>query len=112
MQLAALAAALVLLVPAASGANGDVIRVPQDAATIAAALRAASAGDVVLLDRGTYPGDVVVPATEPGITIRGVDRNAVVFDGADRRDNAIVVHADRVALENMSAHNFRDNGFF
>src|SRR5919202_2383333 len=110
---ACLVAAIAFFVPSASfGAEASIIRVPQDERTIAAAIRSASPGDVVLLDRGTYPGDVVVPESRPGITIRGVDRNAVVFDGDDRRDNALVVRADGVALENMSAHGFLENGFY
>ena len=45
-------------------------------------------------------------------TIRGEDRNTVVFDGQDQRANAIDVEADGVTLENMSAHNFTANGFY
>jgi hypothetical protein len=86
-----------------------VIRVPQDAGTIQEAIGQAGSGDIVLLDRGTYPGKVVVPADRAGITIRGVDRNDVVFDGRDLRPFAVTVHADHVALENFSAHNFRGN---
>jgi parallel beta helix pectate lyase-like protein len=89
-----------------------VIRVPQDAPTVEAAVDAAAPGDTILLDRGTYPGGVVVPRTKPNLTIRGVDRNAVVFDGADVRDDAIDVLADGVTLQNLSAHNFRRNGFY
>jgi hypothetical protein len=92
--------------------SSNVIRVPQDIATVQEAVEAAGPGDVVLLDRGSYPGGVVVPHSKRGLTIRGVDRNAVVFDGADRRDNAIVVHADGVALRNLSARNFLKNGFY
>lgn len=92
--------------------SSNVIRVPQDVATVQEAVGAAGPRDVVRLDRGSYPGGVVVPQSKRGITIRGVDRNAVVFDGADRRDNAIVVHADGVALRNPSAHNFLENGFY
>jgi hypothetical protein len=106
---------LALLVPAAAGARraaDDVIRVPQDVPTIQAAVDATAPGDVVLVDRGTYPGGVVVPASKPRITIRGVDRNAVVFDGAETRDDAIDVLADGVILQNLSAHNFRKNAFY
>ena len=53
-----------------------------------------------------------MPASKAGLTIRGVDRNGTVLDGGDKRDIAIVVHADRVTLQNMSAHNFRVNGFY
>ena len=47
-----------------------------------------------------------------GVTIRGVDRNAVVLDGGDVRQNGIVVHADGVTLQNLSAHDYLANGFY
>ena len=92
--------------------GGGVVRVPQDAPTVQTGVDAAAPGDVVLVDRGTYPGGVVVPKAKAGLTIRGVDRNAVVFDGDDRRDDAIDVHADGVTLQNLSAHDFRKNAFY
>ena len=118
LKLLATTVALAITIPVslalsmAHDTGSDVIRVPQDVATVQEAVAVAGPGDVVLLDRGSYPGGVVVPQSKRGITIRGVDRNAVVFDGADRRDNAIVVHADGVALRNLSAHNFLENGFY
>jgi Right handed beta helix region len=92
--------------------SGGVIRVPQDAPTIQAAVTAAAPGDTILVDRGTYPGGVVVPKEKPNLTIRGVDRNAVVFDGGDTRDDAIDVRADGVTLQNLSAHDFLKNAFY
>jgi len=92
---------VIALLLALSLAGGDVVRVPQDQPTIQAAVDAAAAGETVLVDRGTYPGPVVVPPAKPGLTIRGVDRNAVVLDGGDVRQNAIVVHADGVTLQNL-----------
>lgn len=113
MRLAALLGALALLAGSPSARTSrTVIRVPQDAPTVQAAVDAAAPGDTILLDRGTYPGGVVVPEPKAELTIRGVDRNAVVFDGADTRDDAIVVRADGVTLQNLSAHNFLKNGFF
>lgn len=85
---------------------------PQDAPTIQAAVAAAAPGDTILVDRGTYPGGVVVPKEKPSLTIRGVDRNAVVLDGAGERDDAIDVHADGVTLQNLSAHDFLKNAFY
>src|ERR671937_2002223 len=114
-ELAALVGAAVLATSTSAGAaraDGKVIRVPQDAPTIQAAVDAAAAGDTILIDRGTYPGGVAVPPSKPRLTIRGVDRNAVVFDGADARDDAIDVRADGVTLQNLSAHNFRKNAFY
>src|ERR671936_1399331 len=92
--------------------SAGVIRVPQDVPTIPAAVVAAAPGDTILVDRGTYPGGVVVPEDRPSLTIRGVDRNAVVFDGQDARDDAIDVRADGVTLQNLSAHNFLKNAFY
>jgi Right handed beta helix region len=92
--------------------SAGVVRVPQDAPTIPEAIAAAAPGDTILVDRGTYPGGVVVPEDKPNLTIRGVDRNAVVFDGQDARDDAIDVRADDVTLQNLSAHNFLKNAFY
>ena len=91
---------------------GVTIRVPQDRPTLDAAIEASTPGALILLDRGTYQGDALVPETKPGIRIRGIDRNAVIFDGQDLRSNAIVVQADDVIIENMTAHNYVGNGFY
>ncbi|HYZ78940.1 MAG TPA: right-handed parallel beta-helix repeat-containing protein [Gaiellaceae bacterium] len=101
-----------LLAALALAVGSNVVRVPQDAPTVQAAVAAAAAGDTILVDRGTYPGGVGVPKSKPNLTIRGVDRNAVVFDGADTRDDAIDVRADDVTLQNLSAHDFRKNAFY
>jgi hypothetical protein len=91
---------------------GRILRVPADFATVEAAIAASISGDVILLAPGVYPGGVEVSEDHPGITIRGENRNTVVFDGEDVRANAIDVEADGVTLENMSAHNFTANGFY
>jgi Right handed beta helix region/WD40-like Beta Propeller Repeat len=93
-------------------AERRTLDVPGDYATIQEAIAASTPGDVILLAAGTYPGGVVVPDDHPGITIRGVDRNDVVFDGRGNLLNAIEVEADDVTLENMSAHDFGGNGFY
>jgi hypothetical protein len=97
--------------PPAAGQEVRVIRVPGDAETVQLAIEMAEAGDIVLLDRGTYPGAVVVPEDAGSITIRGVDRNAVVLDGGYEQEHAISVLADRVTLENLSATGFEGNAF-
>jgi len=107
-----IAALALLWAPASIGAGGVEIQVPQDAPTLQAAIAKANPGDTIILGAGTYPGGNVVPAGKHDLTIKGVDRNDVVFDGADKRKNGIVVHGDGVSLLNMSAHNFLENAFY
>ena len=103
--------AAVTRVSAASGQETRVIRVPGDAETIQLGIEMTEPGDLVLLDPGTYPGEVVVPEAAEGITIRGVDRGSVVLDGGYEQEHAISVHADGVTLENLTATGFEGNAF-
>lgn len=95
-----------------NAAEGRTLHVPAEYARLEDAIAASVAGDVIVLAPGTYPGEISVPPEKPGITIRGEDRNTVVFDGGDVRHNAIDVEADGVTLENMTAHNYLENGFY
>lgn len=88
------------------------IDVPEDAPTLAAAIAAAAAGDTIVLEAGTYSPSVTVPGTKHGLTIRGVDRNQVIFDGRGTHDSAITVRANGVTVENLSAHSYRGNVFY
>lgn len=89
----------------------SAIRVPGDAKTVQAAVDQAKPGDLVLVSPGVYKEAVTV--TTPRIVIRGVDRNRTVLDGEFKRANGIkVVEADGVAVENITARNFKVNGFF
>lgn len=103
-----------LVAPRSASAEQTILRVPQDFATPQEAIDAAKPGDMILIDRGTYDGGVTVADDKTGITIRGVDRNEVIFFGRDNPDipNAITVFADGVTMENMTAHNFVGNGFY
>lgn len=95
----------------AETAVDDAIRVPQDHKTIQAAVDAAEAGDLILVDEGTYPEAVDVETAD--ITIRGVDRNKVILDGGFELENGIrILGADGVVVENMTAHSYLANGFF
>ncbi len=85
-------------------------RVPQDYPTIQSAVDGAAPGDLVLVDRGVYREEVTV--TTPSLVIRGVDRNEVIIDGEFVRGNGVLVLADAVAIENMTARNALTNGFF
>jgi hypothetical protein len=91
--------------------SGTTIRVPDDHATIQAAVDAASPGDLVLIEPGVY--NEAVNVTTDDVTIRGLDRNEVVLDGEFELDNGIrVLNADGVAVENMTARNYTANGFY
>jgi hypothetical protein len=96
---------------AAEGDAGATISVPDDHPTIQEAVDAAEPGDLVLIAPGTYEEAVNVETDE--LTIRGLDRNEVVLDGGFELDNGIrVVGANGVAIENMTARNYTNNGFF
>jgi hypothetical protein len=107
-----LALLLALAGAASPSTSASEIRVPEDVPTLRRAIEQAAPGDTILLSAGTYGGGNIVPPGKHDLTIRGVDRNEVVLDGADRRKNGIVVHADGVSILNLSAHNFLDNGLY
>lgn len=96
--------------PAAPAGSGEVLRVPADHSTVQGAVDAANEGDLVLISPGTYYEEVEV--TTDNIVIRGLDRNEVILDGELQKANGIrVVGANGVAIENMTAMNYRNNGF-
>jgi hypothetical protein len=92
-------------------AMAGVMRVPEDFTTIQEAVDAAQPGDLILVAPGIYKESVTV--TTDDIVIRGLDRNTVILEGDFTLDNGIrVVGANHVAVENMTARNYRFNGFF
>ncbi len=92
-------------------ASGRTIRVPGDTATIQGAVDRAKRGDLVLVSPGVYRESVTV--TTDGIVIRGLDRNTTILDGQFKRENGVfVAGANGVAIENLTARNFTENGFF
>src|SRR5438105_13107646 len=93
LPLAALVALTATAAFAGATSSRTEIRVPQDVPTLQLAIEQAQPGDTIVLDSGTYPGGNVVPPAKHDLTIRGVDRNSVVLDGANVRKNGIVVHA-------------------
>lgn len=70
MRPTAPAAALAALLFAAAAARAETLRVPEQYATIQAAVDAAQPGDVVEVGSGIYPGQVSLSG-RTGITIRG-----------------------------------------
>lgn len=96
--------------PVPSG-TGHTIRVPEDQASIQAAVDAAAPGDLVLIGPGVYHEAVRV--LTPYLTIRGTDRNAVILDGEFHLPNGVhVAEADGVVVENLTARHYLLNGVY
>ena len=74
----------------------QTIRVPADHATIQDAVDAAQRGDIVLVAPGEYRESVHIK--KEGITLRGEDRNTVILDGEDQRQNGVYVTVGGVAV--------------
>jgi Right handed beta helix region len=87
----------------------DVLFVPAEYRTIQDAVDDAEPGDLVLLSPGFYEESVEVETDD--LVIRGLDRNEVILDGGFDLANGIIVEADGVAIENVTARNFTANGF-
>jgi len=113
---AAPAAGIALLLAIALGGCGGssswVARdVPEEYPTIQAAVDAAQPGDLVRIGPGVYHEQVVIGPAKKDIVLRGTDRNRVVLDGErGRRFNGITVHANGVAIENLTVRGFASNG--
>jgi parallel beta-helix repeat protein len=90
----------ILLVNCAGAAT---LNVPADYATIQAAINAASTGDTILVQSGTYYENVNV---NKQLTLRGVDTDAglPVVD-ASKSGTAITLNADNCILQNFVARN-------
>lgn len=85
--------------------------VPEEYSTIQAAVDAAQPGDLVRVGPGTYREQVVVGPAKRDLVIRGTDRNRVVLDGGNgARVNGIAVHADGVAVENLTVRGYGSDG--
>ncbi len=97
---------------AGDGAAGaaTTLNVPDDYPTIQSALDAATPGTLVLVEPGVYNEAVVV--TKRDVVIRGLDRDETILDGEFTLENGFKVLADGVAIENITAQNYAENGFF
>jgi hypothetical protein len=109
---AGIAALLAFALGACDGNKSWAARdVPEEYPTIQAAVDAAQPGDLVRIGPGTYREQVVVGPAKHDVVIRGTDRNRVVLDGGNgERFDGIAVHADGVAVENLTVRGYASDG--
>jgi plastocyanin len=101
---------------ASTGTKSGTIHVPADEPTVQKAVDAAKPGALVLIAPGTYHEAITVDTGHKNIVIRGEDRATTILDGdfseAAGKENGFKVLADGVAIENLTARNFKSNGFY
>lgn len=97
-----------VLVACGDDGGASVLRVPADHGSIQAAVDAASAGDLILVEPGVYRESVSIDTN--AITLRGTDRNEVILDGEGDLIDGVHVTSDGVAVENLTVRNYRQNG--
>ena len=108
-------AALVLTVSVVAGCGSDegtepagsagpatrsLVRVPEDAATLAEAADRIAAGGTIVIGVGNYAEQLLIDT--PDVTVRGTDRNGTVIDGGGVRPYGVVAVADGVRVENLT----------
>lgn len=81
-------------------ADDDVINVPTEVPTLAAAADVVQPGETILVAPGVYEETLLIDT--PDVTIRGVDRGATVIEGGNVRPYGIVAIADGVRVENLT----------
>lgn len=111
LPVALLLGVLLSIATAACGSDtpsARVIRVPDDANTITEAIERAKPGTTIEVAPGVYREALNIDVE--GVTLRGVDRNAVVLDGEHKLTNGASVVANNVAIENMTIRNYLQNG--
>ena len=85
---------------APTSTRDDLVRVPEDAATLTEAAERVAPGGMILIAAGTYEEQVLIDTAD--VTVRGADRNATIIDGGGTRAYGIVVTADGVRVENLT----------
>jgi plastocyanin len=88
----------------------ETVSVPSDVPTIQEAVDSVPPDSLVLVEPGVYEEAVVI--TTDNLVLRGLDRDETVLDGGGTLANGVLVLSDGVAVENMTARDYRVNGFF
>lgn len=103
-----LVAAAVMSMSACSQRQPATFTVPGDYSTIQDAIDHAVPGDLILVEPGTYHEEVSIDVKD--VTIRGLDRNAVILDGEDALRNGFKITSGGVSIENLTIHSYTLNG--
>ncbi len=91
-----------------SSSGGTILRVPQQYATIQAAIDAAPANSTVLVHDGLYRESLVVDAAHVGLNLLAArDNKHVVLDGGDALDTALLVQANDVQVRGLEIRRYR-----
>jgi len=86
-----------IIIPAAA----DTLQVPQQYSTIQAAVNAAGTGDIIEVDSGTYPENVIVNKT---VTIKGDSATTTIVDGSGK-DMVFNIQEYNVELSDLTIRN-------
>ena len=96
-----------LLAIGAGGANAAELLVPQQFATIQAAIDASSVGDIVRVSPGTYSGSITF-VNRPDRAVLGTGK--VIVDATGSTDAITIQNSSFVSLENLRIRGPADDG--
>ena len=100
---------LPLLLVLAPAAFADTLAVPQDFATIQAAVDAAVTGDTILISSGTYPGTVTLDG-DSGLTLRA--KGSVTIDATGLASGLVLLLCTDIRIERLRVLGGTSAGIF
>jgi nitrous oxidase accessory protein NosD len=83
------------------GAEGNIVRVPEDFSAIQEAINAVQNGSTILVSSGVYFEHLTVNKT---VTLLGVDKENTVIDGSNS-GSVVMVTGDNVVVEGFTVRN-------
>ncbi len=112
MLLALTTTSIVVSVKLAKAENGRTLIVPQDFASINAALSNASQGDTILVKSGFYHENLII---NKQVSFVGEDKVATIIDGGGK-GTVVWINADKATLSGFTVRNsggdFTDSGIY